>query len=389
MRTARLGDVCEIVSGATPRTNVPGYWGGDIPWITPKDLSEFRSKHIGATARSLTAEGLRSCSAVVLPANSVLLSSRAPIGLVAINTVPMATNQGFKSFVPDPNLVISDYLYWWLRGNTRALQSLGRGATFAEVSKSIVADIEFPLPPIEEQRRIAAVLDQADDLRTKRHSSLALLDSLNEAIFLDMFGDRRTNRLQAPVVPLVDLVNPANPVTRGIDQPGPDVEGGVPYIKTTDIGGPIGQASLARAAPEIAAKFPRSVVQTGDCVICIRATVGPVVLVDEALSGVNLSRGTARISPAPGVEPRYLLGCLQSADFQNQIHERLRGATFLQIPLGELKQLRVLWPEQAAQREYARRVASAEATRRAGDRHLTELEALFSSLQHRAFAGQL
>lgn len=265
----------------------------------------------------------------------------------------------------------------------------GVGGSLLRARPAHVAQIPLQLPPIEEQRRIAAVLDHADELRAKRRASLALIDALNESIFLDMFGDRRRNRMRAPVVPLVDLVDPANPITRGIDQPGPDVDGGVPYIKTTDFGGPIVRSRLARAAPEIAAKFPRSVVQAGDSVICIRATVGPAALVGDELSGANLSRGTARVAPAAGVEPRYLLACLQSADFQNQIRERLRGATFLQIPLAELRQLKVLNPPQAAQREFVRRVAAAESAERAADRHRTELEVLFASLQHRAFSGQL
>lgn len=267
--------------------------------------------------------------------------------------------------------------------------SLATGANLPRLSPKVLTELTLPLPQLEKQRRIAAILDQADELRTRRANWLALLDELKATIFLDMFGDRRCNRLDAPLVPLADLVDPASPITRGIDQPGPDVEGGVPYIKTTDFSGPVRRSRLARAAPSIAARFPRSVVRAGDSVICIRATVGPAIMIDESLSGVNLSRGTARVSPAADVEPRYLLGCLQSPDFQNQIRERLRGATFLQIPLAELKQLQVLRPDRASQREYARRVGAAEGTAVAGMSHHCKLDSLVSSLRHRAFTGQL
>lgn len=97
----RLADCCEIVSGATPSTGVRRYWGGDIAWATPKDLSGLESKYLERTPQTLTQEGYESCSAKIMPPNSVLFSSRAPIGHVAINTAPMCTNQGFKSFVPD------------------------------------------------------------------------------------------------------------------------------------------------------------------------------------------------------------------------------------------------------------------------------------------------
>ena len=107
---AALGDVCKIVSGATPKTGVGSFWGGGIKWATPKDLSDLKgAKFLYDTPRSLTGSGLSSCGANVLPAGSVLFSSRAPIGLTAINRVPVATNQGFKSLIPT-DAVNADFL---------------------------------------------------------------------------------------------------------------------------------------------------------------------------------------------------------------------------------------------------------------------------------------
>lgn len=188
MKTVALGELVEIVSGATPRTSDPDYWQGDVRWATPADLSRLDGPYIHDTPRMLTDAGLRSCAARVLPEGSVLLSSRAPIGHVAINSVPMATNQGFKSLIPGPR-VDAKYLYHWLRANTAHLQSLGNGATFKELSKKTVEHILVPLPAIDEQRRIAAILDYADALRAKRGQVLAHLDSLTQSIFRDMFGD--------------------------------------------------------------------------------------------------------------------------------------------------------------------------------------------------------
>ncbi|MEH2551294.1 restriction endonuclease S subunit [Bradyrhizobium sp. AZCC 2262] len=164
---ATLGDVCDIVSGATPRTSEEKFWGGNVLWTTPKDLSELDGAYLERPPRTITEEGLKSCAASLLPENSVLLSSRAPIGLVAINAVPMATNQGFKSLVPDRRRVDSKFLFHWLRSKTTFLQSLGNGATFKEISKGVVERIEIPLPPLAEQRRISAILDKADALRRK------------------------------------------------------------------------------------------------------------------------------------------------------------------------------------------------------------------------------
>ena len=153
-----LGDIAEIVSGATPKTAVDEYWNGAVHWATPKDLSKLDGAFIESTLRTISVAGLKSCAATVLPAHSVMLSSRAPIGLVAINTVPMATNQGFKSLIPDRTRVGSKFLYWWLRCHRPQLEAIGNGATFKEISKRIVAAVRIDLPPIVEQRRIASML---------------------------------------------------------------------------------------------------------------------------------------------------------------------------------------------------------------------------------------
>lgn len=187
MKTARLGEVADIVSGATPKTGVAEYWDGDVQWATPADLSKLDGPYITYTPRTLTDAGVKSCATTVLPAGSVLLSSRAPIGHVAINTVPMATNQGFKSLVPGPDLD-AKYLYHWLKSKTEYLRSLGNGATFKELSKKTAAQIQVPLPPLPEQRRIAAILDHAAALRAKRLQVLTHLDSLTQSVFTEMFS---------------------------------------------------------------------------------------------------------------------------------------------------------------------------------------------------------
>ena len=173
----RIGEVCDIVSGATPRTERPEFWGGGIPWATPKDLSELDGWSLDRTARTLTGEGLASCSAAVIPEGSVLLSSRAPIGLVAVAGMPMCTNQGFKNLVCGPD-VDPWYLFGWCRIRTTYLQSLGRGATFKEISKRIVESIELPLPPMQRQRRFRSRLMNLTSVHRARIQSARRIANL-------------------------------------------------------------------------------------------------------------------------------------------------------------------------------------------------------------------
>lgn len=191
----KLGDVAEIVSGSTPKTSVPEYWDGDIPWVTPKDLSEQSTLYISTGARSITDNGRASAGLKLIPAGSVLWSSRAPIGLVAIATQPLATNQGFKNFVPGPKLN-SEYLAHILNYMRAPLQSYGSGATFKEVSATRAREIEIPLPPLGEQRRIAKVLGEVDQQIESVRRKIGALESARSALFDELMKDSGTQFLQ-------------------------------------------------------------------------------------------------------------------------------------------------------------------------------------------------
>ena len=150
---ARLKHISEIVGGGTPKTNIAEYWDGNIPWLTPADFSGYEKMYISAGARTITELGLKSSSAQMLPKNSVLYSSRAPIGYIAIAATPVATNQGFKSVVPY-DLAMSPYLFYCLKAITDDIIQRATGTTFKEISGSEMAETIIPLPPIHEQQRI-------------------------------------------------------------------------------------------------------------------------------------------------------------------------------------------------------------------------------------------
>ena len=140
-----------------------GNWKTCTIWITPKDLAGFSGRFISRGERNITELGLNSCSTQLMPAHTVLFSSRAPIGYIAITERELCTNQGFKSVIPNENI---DYmfLYYLLKYNKEKIQNLGSGTTFKEVSGSTMRGIEVSVPDsIEEQRQIASVLSVLDD----------------------------------------------------------------------------------------------------------------------------------------------------------------------------------------------------------------------------------
>jgi type I restriction enzyme S subunit len=154
-----LGEIADVVGGGTPRTSEPAnYEGGQISWITPADLSGYSEKYISKGARNITERGLASSSARLLPEGTVLFSSRAPIGYVAIAAQPVATNQGFKSFVL-PAALDSSYVYYYLRRAKDIAVSMASGTTFLELSGTKAAEIPIPVAPLPEQRRIVAEIE--------------------------------------------------------------------------------------------------------------------------------------------------------------------------------------------------------------------------------------
>lgn len=182
----RIGDVCTVIGGATPKTEVKEFWGGKNYWITPADLDG--RKYQGATPRTITDAAVEKTNLQLLPVGTVLLSSRAPIGKVAITTVPMYCNQGFKNIIC-PDSLLNEFVYWFLFYNKDYLNSLGTGATFKEISKKTTESVLLPVPPLAEQERIVAELDLLQGIIDKQKAQLKELDTLAQSIFYDMFGD--------------------------------------------------------------------------------------------------------------------------------------------------------------------------------------------------------
>ena len=204
----RLGDICTVVSGSTPKSAVPEYWDGDVKWITPAELDD-ESYIINDSVRHITKLGVMKTGLKPFPAGTVILSSRAPIGKTAIAGCEMYCNQGFKNLICSGS-VDSKYLYFFLSSKTDYLNSLGRGATFKEISKTIVENIEIPLPEISEQRAIAALFEKLMKLIQLRKAELEELDRLVKSRFIELFGMPGADDFGWGLVPLgsVCYINP-------------------------------------------------------------------------------------------------------------------------------------------------------------------------------------
>lgn len=183
-----IGDCATVVGGGTPSTKNPEYWDGDISWISPKDLSNNTNKYVSRGERFITKKGLENSSAKILPENSLLFSSRAPIGYLAINTQPMATNQGFKSLILKDEFDV-EFFYYLFKQKTEYIKNFSSGSTFQEISGSEVKNLKFLIPPYKEQKQISKILSKLDkkiELNLKMNNTL---EEITKTLFKSWFID--------------------------------------------------------------------------------------------------------------------------------------------------------------------------------------------------------
>ena len=188
-KTYKLSEIGQVIGGATPSTKVASNYDGDIAWITPKDLSLLSGRYIYKGERSITEAGYKSCSCQMLPAGSILFSSRAPIGYIAIAGNELCTNQGFKSIVPNTEIVNSHFLYYLLSYEKNRIAEMGSGTTFMEISGNVMKNIEVKLPHLSIQNKIAEILTSLDEKIENNQRINDNLEQQAQALYKSWFVD--------------------------------------------------------------------------------------------------------------------------------------------------------------------------------------------------------
>ena len=380
----RLGDVCTIVSGTTPKSNCPEYWDGNINWVTPAELNDD-SDVIYESQRKITEQAVQDSSLKPFPAGTVLLSSRAPIGKVAIAGVEMYCNQGFKNLICS-NRIYNRYLYHFLKNSTEYLNSLGRGATFKEISKRIVENIEIPLPTLDEQCRIAAVLDKVSGLIAKRREQLDKLDELVKSRFVEMFGDPVSNPKGWNIIRLSELGDCKNGMNFHTDDSGVE-------IHCLGVGDFKNLSSITDTAklPIIALNEMPSddyLLKNGDIVFVRsngnKALVGRSVIVYPEYTPTTFSGFCIRFRIQNSIIlPQYLLSVLKTASMRKQMTGR--GANIQNLNQKILSELQIPVPPLSYQEEYIDFAIKIDKSKLTIQQSLDKLEVLKKALMQQYF----
>lgn len=275
------------------------------------------------------------------------------------------------------------FVYRYLQ--SREVPSAGYSRHF-----KFLKEFDVPKPPIEEQRRIAAILDQADAIRAKRRRVLAHLDDLTQSTFTSKFGDPISDDHGLPLRSLEDWVDAGRPITYGILKPGPEIPDGIPYIRVADMKNRgIDVPTVRRTSSEIANSYRRSTLRGGDLLMSIRGHVGRFAFVPEELSGANITQDSARLAISDAHAARYVRAAMEHASTQHWMARRTKGAAVKGINLGDLKRLELPVPPADALSRFAAVTEQLESQRSVVERALAADDELFASLQSRAFRGEL
>ena len=384
MAKYKLGKICEIVSGSTPKTGIAEYWDGNLKWITPAEIDD-ESYIITDSARKLTELGVKKTGLSSFPSGTVILSSRAPIGKVAIAGCEMYCNQGFK------NLICSDrinnrYLYWFLKGNTAYLNSLGRGATFKEISKKIVSDIEINVPEISQQLAAVDALERVSEIIRLRKNQLQKLDELVKARFVELFGDPISNPMNWNKRTLKEVCTKLNDGTHF--SPESFSMGDYKYITAKNIKASGFDFSNITYVPEAVHRpiFERCNPEQGDVLYIKDGATTGIAIVNTLKEEFTLLSSVALLKQNRNVINGYFLAALlNNADMYSDIRNNMGGAAITRLTIAKLNAVKVIVPPLDLQNRFAAFVEQVDKSKVAVQKSLDEAQLLFDSLMQQYF----
>ncbi|MBP6119308.1 MAG: restriction endonuclease subunit S [Giesbergeria sp.] len=374
--TQMLQDLGTIHTGSTPKTNDESLFGGDIPFVTPGDLGEITPIH--TATRSLTDEGAK--TGTLLPAGSVLVCCIGSLGKIGFAGRPLVTNQQINAIVFDGNKIDPRYGFFACRLLKPQLESMAPATTVPIVNKSRFSELNIPVPPLEEQRRIAAILDQAETLRTQRRTALALLDRLTQSLFLDLFGDPATNPKNWPVKKLKDL---GKVITGGTPPSSKEgmFDGPIPFITPGDLESdePVRRSITEAGAQEV------DVVRAGSTLVCcIGATIGKVGIALKA-SAFNQQLNAI----VWGNEIIDHFGFEVMRFFKPTIKAWGASTTLPILKKSSFEQIEIPTPPIELQKKFSTRLAQIIHLKKINTAAMIDLNELFLALQSKAFAGEV
>ncbi|MBP7280335.1 MAG: restriction endonuclease subunit S [Leptospiraceae bacterium] len=385
----KLGDLCTIVRGSSPRPKGDSrYYGGKIPRLMIEDITRD-GMYVTPRVDSLTEEGAKLSRPMKKGDMVITVSGRT--GVPAILNVDACIHDGFVGFRNLSNTIDKIFLYHYLESLTEITSQQAVGAIFKNLTTEQLSNLRIPLPPLSVQKEIAEILDTADALRKKDNELLKKYDELAQSIFIEMFGDPVRNEKGWEVKTIESVINKERPITYGILMPGPNIKpNGVPYIRVVDIkNNMILEDQVYYTTKDIAAAYKRSTLKENDILYSIRGHVGRSCIVKPSMAGANITQDTARLDFNDEIINEYALEYMKSDSFSRIVKPLVRGAAVKGLNLGDLKKLPIPIPDLKLQKKFRDKIALVNEQKSALSMLTGCSNNLFHSLLQKAFKGEL
>jgi type I restriction enzyme, S subunit len=386
-----LGELCEIQRGGSPRPIDQYITNSEdgINWIKIGDVAEG-AKYINTTKEKIKPEGAARSRHV--SNGEFLLTNSMSFGRPYILRTSGCIHDGWLVLRYDKERLDEDYLYRVLSSDLVYAQfvKFAAGAVVKNLNSDVVKQVTIPVPPIKEQRRLAAILDRADALREKRKEALALLDGMAQSIFIDAFGDPASNEKGWSMCDLDELVAESDSINYGVVQPGDEYEDGVPLVRVGDLfGGRVNHNALKRISPTIEKAYARSRLQGDEILVSCVGSIGVVAMTSEREAGFNIARAVARIRLSNHATRRFMAAQLRTPGIQRYFNQELRTVSQPTLNIKQICKTRVMLPPMKEQQAFEEMLAPLSRCEDLFQRAMESANTLFASLQHRAFAGDL
>lgn len=375
-----LGDVADVIGGGTPSTTNSRYWDGDILWLTPTEITPQDGKVITDSRRKITDLGLKNSGAQILPNGSVVLTSRASVGYVALAGAELCTNQGFQSLIPK-DYVIAKFLMFWIQQNRSEFESRSAGSTFKEISKSNVKSIKISLPSLPEQKRIVDLISAIDAYIEALQHQLETAKKSRNAVLHELLVASGDNWIECNLSEVTRLI------TDGSHFSPKSIDSGIPYVTVRDIkNGSLDLDNAARISEESYLELEKNGCRpmVNDILFSKDGTVGKVALVESDEKFVVLSSLAIIRADETKMLPRFLSLTMSSERFQQDAIESKTGLAIKRIVLKHLKTLKVTVPTIVEQEAIITQIGTF-------DSHLKSLNTTLDSakLMRRSIASNL
>lgn len=378
MKTATLGEIADWGSGGTPKRGVAEYFGEGTPWLSIADLNDGV---VTKAKESLTPAGIASSSAKVVPQGTLFVAMYGSIGKLGIAGSEMATSQAIAFAKPKDDLIDRRFLFHYLLAERPKLQARGRGGTQMNIGQADLKAWPIPLPPLPEQRRIAAVLDHANALRTQRRQVLIFLDALIQSVFDATFGS------DLPAAPLGELAETR--LGKMLDSKKQTGEHLRPYLRNANV-----QWFRFQLSDLLQMDFNEKdratlVLEPGDVLMCEGGQPGRSAIWRGELEECYFQKALHRVRLGSHLEPEYFVRAMKKIVDSNGLKDFVTSSTIAHLTGEKLRTLPIPVPPLELQRTFAREVARIVDSKGAALAACTRHDELFASLQSRAFRGEL